>query len=108
MKPDNYFCFSGLYRIVAAGAGYEGPGGLGAIMSSVFFLEEGSVLKIGIGQRGKQLGAGMSVGGGGGSFVVYETKETSGLKRPDKTEVLVVAGSWNYWFLKNDSLSFLV
>ena len=88
----NYIKFLGLYQIVAAGAGYEGPGGSGAVVSGQFHLKEGTVLKIAVGQRGKRLGPGMVVGGGGGSFVVLETKETHGVIESDEAELLIVAG----------------
>ena len=59
----------GLYRIIAAGAGYDVTGGLGAVVSTTFHFDEGEVLKILVGQRGDQRGGNMVVGGAGGSFV---------------------------------------
>ena len=83
----------GLYRIVAAGAGYEGSGGLGTVVSGLFHLKEGSNLRIAVGQRGRSLGTRMSIGGCGGTFVVTENDEEQGVLGSHNTKVLLVAGN---------------
>ena len=71
----------GLYRITARGAGYGTDfGGLGATVSGLFHLDEGSALNIVVGQRGYSSGS-LVAGGGGASYVLTE-----------KLKPLVVAG----------------
>lgn len=66
---------SGMYKIKAAGAsgaeiGGSGEPGLGAVMEGVFFLQEGQVIDIVVGQEGTTTSTNGG-GGGGGSFVVF-------------------------------------
>ncbi|MDE0883205.1 MAG: glycine-rich protein, partial [Myxococcota bacterium] len=77
---------TGNYRIEAWGAeggdhGSYGPGGLGARMRGDFVLQQGLVLKILVGQEGKD-GSNYDTGGGGGSFVAHN----------DNTPLIVAAG----------------
>ena len=65
---------TGTYRIEAAGAQGGGHnqyrGGYGAVMRGHFYLEQGQVLKLLVGQRGGySSGNNYGSGGGGGSFV---------------------------------------
>ena len=73
----------GLYRIIAAGPGYERTGGLGAKISGTFDFKQGDKLNIIVGQRGDFFGD-MVVGGGGGSFV---------LTAKDSTPLVVAGGA---------------
>ena len=61
----------GLYRIIAAGPGYERTGGLGAKVAGTFSFDQGKLLRIIVGQRGDYFGD-MVVGGAGGSYVMSE------------------------------------
>lgn len=71
---------TGFYRIKAAGAsgavtGGSGEPGLGATMEGTFFLVEGQILNIAVGQEGSTGSTpanGGGGGGGGGSFVVFD------------------------------------
>ncbi|XP_076814902.1 uncharacterized protein LOC143461040 [Clavelina lepadiformis] len=82
----------GLYRVVAAGAGYEGSGGLGASASGLFPLKEGALLKIAVGQRGSFRGSGFIPGGGGGTFVISGASGGRGMIDWEANTSLIVAG----------------
>ncbi|XP_078488389.1 uncharacterized protein LOC100184156 isoform X1 [Ciona intestinalis] len=82
----------GLYRIVAAGAGYQGAGGLGATVSGLFHLKQGAGLMIGVGQRGVSRGETMTEGGAGGTFVVAEGPSVQGIDEANLKEAMLVAG----------------
>jgi hypothetical protein len=77
----------GLYRIEAYGAqGGGANGGLGAVMTGEFQLNQNDVLHILVGQQGlTQAGEPNSVGGGGGTFVVKAPATAVG-------NILVIAG----------------
>lgn len=65
----------GLYRVTARGAGFGTDfGGLGATVSGLFHLDEGSPLKIIVGQRGYGTGNLVS-GGAGASYVLTESNK---------------------------------
>lgn len=73
----------GLYRITAAGPGYERTGGLGGHISGTFHFDQGEKLHILVGQRGDYVGS-MTVGGAGGTFV---------LTAKDQTPLVVAGGA---------------
>lgn len=65
---------TGLYRITAIGAGYLGPGGKGATVSGIFSLNEGTVIKIAVGQQGDYDGD-LTQGGAGGTFIISSKED---------------------------------
>jgi hypothetical protein len=77
---------TGDFRIIASGAqSGRTDEGYGAVLSGDFFLTQGEVIKILVGQRGNAGLANRQISGGGGSFVAkspYNTNES----------ILVVAG----------------
>ena len=71
-----------------------GAGGKGAVVSTLFSLREGSLLKLAVAQLGISRGSEMTVGGAGGSFVV-ESDPIVGddvIGDADQTELMLAAG----------------
>ena len=80
---------------MAAGAGYEQRGGLGAVVSGLFDLKEGSWLKIAVGQRGRSRNVEeleMIIGGGGGTFVVAGDPTSQENVKSDDSNIMLIAG----------------
>jgi hypothetical protein len=77
---------NGNYRIEAAGArGGGANGGLGARMQGDFFLEEGQIIRILVGQQGLTDTQINTTGGGGGTYVVKTPYNSN-------VSILVIAG----------------
>ena len=71
-----------------------GAGGKGSVVSTLFSLREGSLLKLAVAQLGISRGSKMTVGGAGGSFVV-ESDPVIGddvIGDADQTELMLAAG----------------
>ena len=86
---------TGLYQIVAAGAGYTGAGGAGAVVSTHFAIREGSSVEIAVGQQGISRGAAMTMGGAGGTFVIAANRahaEESDVIDAEGNELMLAAG----------------
>ena len=80
---------------MAAGAGYEGQGGLGAVISGQFLLKEGTALNIAVGQRGRSRSTAnieMAIGGAGGTFVVIDPEDDQDDNISIEPFILLVAG----------------
>lgn len=73
---------TGNYTITAAGAKGGGSGGLGAVETGTFSLNQGDVIRILVGQKGSGSFTGS---GGGGTFVVASPYNTN-------ASILVIAG----------------